>query len=121
MQTPAVLVTFLIIDYFCQEFFQWFGFQSIAAIFSLILTLSIIALATWTYSRYSGNIRDIAGGIDLAITWIWEHYLSPTWGQSMTIVNQVQSVSFNIFEFLINLNSFQLTSPQQVNSERKRR
>lgn len=92
MRTPAVLVTFLIVNYIFQEFFQLFGLQSIATIFSLILTLSIIALSTWTYSRYSGNIRDIAAGIDAGVSWVWEHYLSPSWGQSMAIVNQVQSV-----------------------------
>jgi atlastin len=93
MRTPAVLVTFLIVNYICQEFFQLLGIDSIATIFSLILTLCIIALATWTYSRYSGNIRDIAAGIDSAITWIWENYMSPSWGQSVAIINQVQSVS----------------------------
>jgi hypothetical protein len=75
MKTPAVLVTFLIANYVCQELFQLFGLNSIATIFSLVLTLSIIALATWTYSRYSGNIRDVAGGIDSAVAWIWEYYL----------------------------------------------
>jgi len=103
MRTPAVLVTFLIVNYFCQEIFQLFGIDAIATIFSLILTLSIIALATWTYSRYSGNIRDIAGGIDSAVTWLWESYFSPSWGQSMALVNQVQSI----------------TSPNRHGSERK--
>jgi atlastin len=90
MRTPAVLVTFLITNYFFQEVFQLFGLDGIATIFSLILTLSIIALATWTYSRYSGNIRDIAGGIDGSVTWLWENYFSPTWGQSMAIANKIK-------------------------------
>lgn len=75
MKTPAVLVTFLIVNYVCQEFFQLFGLNSVATIFSLVLSLSIIALVTWSYSRYSGNIRDIAAGIDAGVAWIWEHYL----------------------------------------------
>jgi hypothetical protein len=75
MKTPAVLVTFLIVNYVFQEFFQLFGLNSVATIFSLLLTLAIIALVTWSYSRYSGNIRDVAGGIDAGVAWIWEYYL----------------------------------------------
>lgn len=75
MRTPAVLVTILIVNYVCQEFFQLFGLDSIATIFSLILTLAIIALVTWSYSRYSGNIRDIASGIDSAVEFLWQNYL----------------------------------------------
>ncbi|KAI6189008.1 hypothetical protein M3Y98_00415700 [Aphelenchoides besseyi] len=57
MRTPAVLVCFIVVNYACQEFLQLFGLDAIASIFSLMLTLVIIALGTWTYSRYSGYVR----------------------------------------------------------------
>ncbi|KAI6189020.1 Guanylate-binding protein [Aphelenchoides besseyi] len=57
MQTPAVLVCFIVVNYVCQEFLQLFGLDVIASIFSPILTLVIIALGTWTYSTYSGYVR----------------------------------------------------------------
>ncbi|KAF1616967.1 UNVERIFIED_CONTAM: Atlastin-1, partial [Eudyptes robustus] len=75
MRTPAVLVSFMIFNYFCQEILQLIGLDGLASIFSLLLTLIIVALGTWVYSRYSGNIRDIAGGIDQSVTWVWENVL----------------------------------------------
>ncbi|KAI6202194.1 Guanylate-binding protein [Aphelenchoides besseyi] len=54
MRTPAVLVCFIVVNYVCQEFLQLFGLDAITSIFSLMLTLLIIAIGTWTYSTYSG-------------------------------------------------------------------
>ncbi|KAI6189118.1 Guanylate-binding protein [Aphelenchoides besseyi] len=56
MRTSAVLVCFIVVNYVCQEFLQLFGLDAIASIFSLMLTLLIIALGTWTYSTYSGTV-----------------------------------------------------------------
>ena len=86
MRTPAVLVTFIVINYVIQEVLQLFGLNSIATIFSMLLTLVIVALGTWTYSRYSGNLRDIAHGIDGAVAWMWETYMSPNLGSTSVAV-----------------------------------
>lgn len=39
MRTPAVLVTFMIVDYIMQEFFQLLGLDSIAGLFSIALCI----------------------------------------------------------------------------------
>lgn len=93
MRTPAVLVTFMIVNYFCQEILQLIGLDGLASIFSLFLTLIILALGTWVYSRYSGNIRDVASGIDQAVSWAWENVLSPHVGQGVNIASQAYAVS----------------------------
>ncbi|KAI6233894.1 GB1/RHD3-type G domain-containing protein [Aphelenchoides fujianensis] len=93
MRTPAVLVCFIVVNYVCQEFLQLFGLDAIASIFSLMLTLVIAALGTWTYSRYSGNIRDLAHGIDASVAWMWENYLSPSFGTTMAAAHHVQSLT----------------------------
>lgn len=89
MRTPAVLVTFIVLNYVVQELLQLFGLNAIATIFSMLLTLVIVSLGTWTYSRYSGNLRDIAHGIDAAVAWMWEHYMSPSWGNTVVVANQL--------------------------------
>jgi ABC-type sulfate transport system permease component len=47
-----------------QEVFQLFKLDMFASLFSLVLTLTIGLLGTWTYSRYSGNFREAAKWID---------------------------------------------------------
>lgn len=39
MRTPAVLVTFMIVDYVLQEFFQLIGLDTIAGLFSAALCI----------------------------------------------------------------------------------
>ncbi|CAD5218109.1 unnamed protein product [Bursaphelenchus okinawaensis] len=95
MRTPAVLVTFMIVNYFCQEILQLIGLEGLASIFSLMLTLVIVALGTWVYSRYSGNIRDIAGGIDQSVTWVWENLLSQHVGTAVGVAGQIHQLANN--------------------------
>lgn len=75
MRTPAVLVSTLVLNYMLQEFFQLLGMNMIASIFSLILMLAVISLATWAYARYSGNVREIGQRIDEAVEWSWKNFL----------------------------------------------
>lgn len=50
-----------------QEFFQLLGLYLLASVFSLILTIVIAILVTWTYSRYSGHLRDTQKSIDTMV------------------------------------------------------
>lgn len=77
MRTPTVLVSTLVFNYMLQEFFQLFGMNMIASVFSLILILSVLSLATWAYARYSGNVREIGQRIDEAVEWSWKNFLGP--------------------------------------------
>jgi len=76
MRTPAVLVCLVIACYFMQEFFQLLGLDLVASVFSLIITAAIIALLTWTYSRYSGTCREVQQKIDEVVKWSWDNFFS---------------------------------------------
>ncbi|KAL3119932.1 hypothetical protein niasHT_007060 [Heterodera trifolii] len=90
MRTPAVLVASMIALYCCQEFFQLLGLDTIASIFSLFLTLIIVALGTWTYSRYSGQFRDAQVFIDERVQALWHNVLAPAF------VNTAGGVALNM-------------------------
>uniref|UniRef100_A0AC35U8V1 GB1/RHD3-type G domain-containing protein n=1 Tax=Rhabditophanes sp. KR3021 TaxID=114890 RepID=A0AC35U8V1_9BILA len=77
MRTPAVLVALLFINYIFQEFFQLIGIEIFASFFSAIIFVIITSLSVWTYSRYSGNIREMGQGVDDGVLWLWDNFLSP--------------------------------------------
>ena len=75
MRTPALLVSFLIVNYILQEIFQLIGLDGVAGesntvasdstqdeeevkwsagIFSSIVLVLVLTLGLWVYSRYSG-------------------------------------------------------------------
>ncbi|CAG9535058.1 unnamed protein product [Cercopithifilaria johnstoni] len=83
MRTPAVLVTFMIVDYVLQEFFQLIGLDTIAGLFSAALCIAVVSLSIWTYSRYSGNLREVGVMVDNAVTWAWHNFLSSLTQESM--------------------------------------
>ncbi|KAK6110232.1 Atlastin-1 [Brugia pahangi] len=83
MRTPAVLVTFMIVDYVLQEFFQLIGLDIIAGLFSAALCIAVVSLGIWAYSRYSGNLRDVGVMVDDAVTWAWYNFLSSLTQESM--------------------------------------
>uniref|UniRef100_A0A0R3S0R0 GB1/RHD3-type G domain-containing protein n=1 Tax=Elaeophora elaphi TaxID=1147741 RepID=A0A0R3S0R0_9BILA len=87
MRTPAVLVTFMIVDYVLQEFFQLLGLDTIAGLFSAALCIAVVSLGIWAYSRYSGNLRDIGVLVDDAVTWAWQNFLSSLTQESMHRAN----------------------------------
>jgi hypothetical protein len=49
---------------FLHEVFHLAGLDICALVTLLLLCFPIIGLATWTYSRYSGNLRNVASGLD---------------------------------------------------------
>uniref|UniRef100_A0A0R3RA91 GB1/RHD3-type G domain-containing protein n=1 Tax=Brugia timori TaxID=42155 RepID=A0A0R3RA91_9BILA len=83
MRTPAVLVTFMIVDYVLQEFFQLIGLDIIAGLFSAALCIAVVSLGIWAYSRYSGNLREVGVMVDDAVTWAWYNFLSSLTQESM--------------------------------------
>ncbi|TMS37679.1 hypothetical protein L596_004563 [Steinernema carpocapsae] len=76
MRTPAVLVSFMFVDYFFQEIFQLIGVDGIASIFTLMFLLLIGVLCTWVYARYSGQMREAGAVIDNMVNYTWDNFLS---------------------------------------------
>lgn len=97
MRTPAMLVSLIIANYIFQEFFQLLGLDLIGSIFSFVLVLGIISLGTWTYSRYSGNLRETSYKIDETVQWGWQNIFShfvknSKVGQTVEMVQRINDV-----------------------------
>lgn len=108
MRTPAILVSLIIANYVFQEFFQLIGLDLIGSIFSFVLVLGIVALSTWTYSRYSGNFREASHKIDETVQWGWQNIFSnfvknSKVGQTIEMVQHLNNVSNKIIKILITL------------------
>jgi atlastin len=83
VKTPAVLVSLMVINYIFQEFFQLLGLNMLASVFSLILTIVIALLITWTYSRYSGHLRDAQKSIDTAVNFVHGNFILPAFATAV--------------------------------------
>ncbi|CAK5087391.1 unnamed protein product [Meloidogyne enterolobii] len=83
VKTPAVLVLFMVVCYIFQEFFQLLGLFMVASVFSLILTIVIALLVTWTYSRYSGHLRDAQKTIDTFVNVVHGNFILPAFATAM--------------------------------------
>ena len=120
MRTPAVLVSFMVVSYIFQEFFQLLGIETFAAVFSvyvllncflhmlnckfkLALITAISALCVWTYSRYSGQWRDAQVVIDESVKWAWDNFLAHLVSSS---VGPATNFTLNQFTQVIDLNFF---------------
>lgn len=82
MKTPAVLVTLMVVNYIFQEFFQLLGLNMLASVFSLVLTVVIGLLITWTYSRYSGHLRDAQKTIDAFVNFLHSNFIAPAFSNT---------------------------------------
>ena len=43
---------------------------------------TFVLLATWGYSKYSGNLAEIGAGVDALATKIWDSGLQPTFNKA---------------------------------------
>ncbi|KAI1715571.1 atlastin-1 [Ditylenchus destructor] len=77
MRTPAALVGGIIIGYIIQETLQLLSLDMVASFFTLFIFISILLLSSWTYSRYSGNLREFGRLIDEGVAWTWDNFISP--------------------------------------------
>nr|CAD2193803.1 unnamed protein product [Meloidogyne enterolobii] len=68
---------------FSKNFFQLLGLFMVASVFSLILTIVIALLVTWTYSRYSGHLRDAQKTIDTFVNLVHGNFILPAFATAM--------------------------------------
>ncbi|KAI6202096.1 Atlastin-1 family protein [Aphelenchoides besseyi] len=101
MQTPAVLVCFIVVNYSFCSFSDWMSLRRFSRLFLRWLSSHLERGPTphtagmFAYAQSVIDIRDLAYGIDSAVAWMWENYLSPSFGTTMAVARQVQSVSSN--------------------------
>ena len=71
-RTPAVFLVILIIAYMTSGFCMMIGLQSLASLFNLVLGVALLAIVTWAYVKFSGELREIGSQLDTAAEWIWD-------------------------------------------------
>ena len=53
-------------------FCMMIGLGSLSSLFNLTLGLALLAIVTWAYVRFSGELREIGTQLDMAAEWIWD-------------------------------------------------
>lgn len=71
-RTPAVFLVIIVISYMISGFLIMFGLTSLASIFNILMGLSLMAILTWAYVRFSGEMREVGSQVDAAAEWIWD-------------------------------------------------
>lgn len=74
-RTPAVFLVILVIAYMASGFCLMIGLQSLASLFNLTIGLALLAIVTWAYVKFSGELREIGSQLDTAAEWIWDEIL----------------------------------------------
>ena len=76
-RTPAVFLVIIVISYMLSGFFMMIGLGSLASLFNLALGLALLAVVTWAYVRFSGELREIGSQLDTVAEWIWDEVNFP--------------------------------------------
>ncbi|OQR70125.1 atlastin-2-like [Tropilaelaps mercedesae] len=76
-RTPACLFSVVIFFYISSGVFALFGLYPLANVCNLIMGLVLLALVTWIYVQYSGEMREIGHQIDLVAVQLWMRVLKP--------------------------------------------
>ena len=71
-RTPAVCLVLLLVGYVISGIFNMLGLEFFATIANLCVGLSLLALCTWLYVRYSGEYRDVGVRIDQSADLVWD-------------------------------------------------
>jgi atlastin len=79
--TPITLGAVAMVLYVACQIFSLVGLLVIANIFNLAMMVTFAMLATWAYSKYSGNLAEIGSGVDSLATTIWDSGLQPAFSK----------------------------------------
>ncbi|CAH1977350.1 unnamed protein product [Acanthoscelides obtectus] len=74
-RTPAVFFAVAVIFYIASGIFGLVGIYSLANICNLGMAVAFITLGTWSYVRYSGEMREVGSYIDETANFIWENFM----------------------------------------------
>jgi len=79
--TPITLGAVTMLLYVVCQLFSLLGLLSVANFINLVMMCTFALLATWGYSKYTGNLAEIGAGIDALATKIWDSGLQPTFNR----------------------------------------
>ncbi|XKL68706.1 hypothetical protein PGB90_006475 [Kerria lacca] len=102
-RTPAVIVAVIILFYIISGIFGLVGLYILANVANVIMGVAIVALATWAYIRYSGDIRDVGELIDHSATFIWETIMKPMY--QMCVAKSLEHAAHEATKIMIRQNS----------------
>ena len=71
-RTPAVFLVIMVVSYMTSGFCVMVGLGSLASLFNMALGLALVAIVTWAYVRFSGELREIGTQLDTFAEWIWD-------------------------------------------------
>ena len=67
--------------YILCQFFSLLGLYPLSNLLNLAMMVTFMLMATWGYSKYSGNLSEIGTSIDNLATTIWESGLAPAFNK----------------------------------------
>lgn len=71
-RTPAVFLIVIVISYMVSGFLLMLGLDSLASLCNILLGLALLAVVTWAYIRFSGELREIGSQLDMVAEWLWD-------------------------------------------------
>uniref|UniRef100_V5GJ09 Atlastin n=2 Tax=Anoplophora glabripennis TaxID=217634 RepID=V5GJ09_ANOGL len=74
-RTPAVFFALAVLFYITSGIFGFIGIYSLANICNVGMALAFVTLGTWSYVRYSGEMREVGSYIDETANFIWENLM----------------------------------------------
>merc|ERR1719499_2725127 len=79
--TPITLGAVAMLLYVLSQLFSLVGLLALANIINLVMLCTFVLLATWGYSKYSGNLAEVGAAVDALATKIWDSGLQPTFNK----------------------------------------
>ena len=71
-RTPAVFFALMTVAYILSGILGFVRLSAFAGIFNVIIGLSLLAIALWSYVRFSGEFREIGSKLDHLAEVIWD-------------------------------------------------
>lgn len=75
-RTPAVFFAIMIVAYVLSGLLGFVGITSLAMICNFVIGLSLVAIVTWAYVRFSGDLREIGQQLDQVAELVWDEVMA---------------------------------------------
>lgn len=97
IKTPGILLCFIVGLYMNAGVLALMGITPLATLSNLAFFFFLFILSIWLYSRYTGEVRELAEVVDDFAAVLWENFLGPTWTRILEggarrndIINSIQ-------------------------------
>lgn len=71
-RTPAVFFALMVVAYILSGIFGLVGISSFAMLCNFAIGLSLVAIITWAYVRFSGDFREVGQQLDQIAELVWD-------------------------------------------------